>query len=158
PDFVHHIALVATLREGGAERIIGVGRYVADDEDAAAEVAFAVADEHQGRGIGTLLLEHLLRIARARGITDFRAVVPGDKTQTLDVSRHSRLQVGRATAGGVIHLPFPTAETEEPRMAAEARARQAAAESVRALLRPRSVALVGASTHPGTIGAALLTN
>jgi len=158
PDFVHHIALVATLREGGAERIIGVGRYVADDEDPAAEVAFAVADEHQGRGIGTVLLEHLLRIARERGITEFRADVLGDNNQMLDVFRHSHLQVGRATDAGVIHLFFPTAETEESRMAAEARARQAAAESVRALLCPRSVALVGASTRPGTIGAALLTN
>jgi acetyl coenzyme A synthetase (ADP forming)-like protein len=158
PDFVRHIGLVATLREGGAERIIGVGRYVADDEDPVAEVAFAVADEHQGRGIGTLLLEHLLRVARERGITEFRADVLGDNNQMLDVFRHSRLRVGRATDAGVIHLSFPIAETEESRMAADARARQAAAESVRALLCPRSVALVGASTRPGTIGAALLTN
>src|SRR5262245_62548003 len=90
PDFVHHIALVATLREGGAERIIGVGRYVADDEDAAAEVAFAVADEHQGRGIGTLLLEHLLRIARGRGITEFRADVLGDRSEERRVGKECR--------------------------------------------------------------------
>src|SRR5262249_55992486 len=51
PDFVRHVALVATLREAGVERIIGVGRYVADAGGTAAEVAFAVADEHQGRGI-----------------------------------------------------------------------------------------------------------
>ena len=115
PDFVRHIALAATLREGGAERIIGIGRYVADDQDAAAEVAFAVADQYQGRGIGTLLLEHLLRIARERGITEFRADVLGDNNQMLDVFRNSRLQVGRATDASVIHLSFPTAETEESR-------------------------------------------
>ena len=158
PDFVHHIALVATLREGGAERIIGVGRYVADQGDAAAEVAFAVADDHQGRGIGTLLLEHLLRIARDRGITEFRADVLGDNNQMLEVFRHTGLRVARATDAGVIHVSFPTAETEESRTVAEARARQAAAESVRALLAPRSVALVGASARAGTIGAALLAN
>src|SRR5262249_6242800 len=115
-------------------------------------------DEHQGRGIGTLLLEHLLRVARERGITEFRADVLGDNNQMLDVFRHIRLRVSRATDAGVIHVAFPTAETEESRMAAEARARQPAAESVRALLCPRSVALVGASTHRGTISAALLTN
>jgi GNAT superfamily N-acetyltransferase len=110
---VHHIALLATLREAGAEeRIIGVGRYVADDAKPAAEVAFAVADEHQGRGIGTLLLEHLLRIARERGITEFRADVLGDNHQMLDVFRHTGLHVLRATDAGVIHVSFPTAETE----------------------------------------------
>ncbi len=113
-DFVHHIALVATLREAGAEeQIIGVGRYVADDGKPAAEVAFAVADEHQGRGIGTLLLEHLLRIARERGITEFRADVLGDNHQMLDVFRHAGLHVRRATDTGVIHLSFPTAETDQ---------------------------------------------
>ncbi len=159
PDFVRHVALVATLREGRAERIIGVGRYnVEDDGGAAAEVAFAVADEHQGRGIGTLLLEHLLGLARERGISEFRADVLGDNNQMLDVFRHTGLRVSRATDAGVIHVSFPTAETEESRAAAEARGRQAAAESVRALLAPRSVAVVGASTHAGTIGAALLAN
>jgi acetyl coenzyme A synthetase (ADP forming)-like protein len=159
PDFVRHIALVATLRAAGAERIIGVGRYhVEDDAPAAAEVAFAVADEHQGRGIGTLLLEHLLHIARGRGITEFRADVLGENNQMLEVFRHTGLRVTAATDAGVMHLSFPTAETEESRTAAEARARQAAAESVRALLAPRSVAIVGASTRAGAIGAALLTN
>jgi acetyl coenzyme A synthetase (ADP forming)-like protein len=159
PDFVRHIALVATLRQGGAERIIGVGRYhVEDDSGAAAEVAFAVADAHQRRGIGTLLLEHLLRIGRGCGITEFRADVLGANNQMLEVFRHTGLRVTGATEAGVMHLSFPTAETEESRTAAEARERQAAAESVRALLAPRSVALVGASTHAGTIGAALLTN
>jgi GNAT superfamily N-acetyltransferase len=71
-DFVCHVSLVATLRDGAAEQIIDVGRYVVRDPSCtAAEVAFAVTDEYQGRGVGTLLLEHLLRIARERGITEF---------------------------------------------------------------------------------------
>ena len=159
PDFVRHVALVATLRDGGAERILGVGLYLVDDETAGtAEVAFAVVDEHQGRGIATLLLDLLLDIARQRGITEFHAQVLGENNQMLDVFRHTALRVTGATAGGVIRVSFPTAETEQSRTTTEARARQAAAESMHALLAPRSVALVGASTRPGTIGAALLTN
>src|SRR5262245_22371092 len=132
PDFVRHVALVATLREGGSERIIGVGRYVTGDGlGATAEIAFAVADEHQGRGIGTLLLEHLLRIAREHGITEFRADVLGDNTRMLEVFQHIGLHVRGATEAGVVHVSFPTAETDESRAAAEARARQAAAESRR---------------------------
>ena len=71
-DFDERVGLVATLRNDDHERIIGVGRYTRrTDEDAPhrAEVAFAVVDDHQRRGIGTLLLEHLARIARAHGIT-----------------------------------------------------------------------------------------
>src|SRR5690242_9932938 len=63
-DFDTHVGLVATLHDGREERFIGVGRYFRTGDPARAEVAFAVLDEHQGRGIGTLLLEHLRRIAR----------------------------------------------------------------------------------------------
>jgi len=81
-DFVQQAALVATLRERRDERIIGVGRYAMLPGDThAAEVAFAVADEHQGRGIGTLLLEHLVRLARANGVTEFQADVLGENNR-----------------------------------------------------------------------------
>ena len=81
-DFVRNVALVATRREGDEEHIIGVGRYFGLDADGQpptrAEVAFTVADVHQGRGIGTLLLEHLAALARTHGITTFEAYVLGD--------------------------------------------------------------------------------
>src|SRR5215467_11762351 len=74
-DFVNHVGLVATLRQAGEERFIGDARYVRGDDPAHAEVAFAVVDDHQGRGIATLLLEHLSRIARVAGILEFEADV-----------------------------------------------------------------------------------
>ena len=55
-DFIDHVGLVATLSHGGEERFIGVARYVRSTAPTRAEVAFAVADEHQGRGIATVLL------------------------------------------------------------------------------------------------------
>src|SRR5207253_11351152 len=66
--------------------------------------------------------------------------------------------VTSSTEAGVVHLSFPTEETERAREAAHTRERIAAAESVRALLHPRSVAVVGASRRAGTIGAALVAN
>jgi acetyl coenzyme A synthetase (ADP forming)-like protein len=157
-DFVDRAGLVATLREQGAERIIGVGRYARTDAPHAAEVAFAVADEHQSRGIGTVLLEHLLRLARANGITEFNADVLGENNRMLDVFGASGLVVTRAHEDGVVHLSFPTEETERSRELVDERERRAAAESVRTLLHPRSVAVIGASREPGTIGAALVDN
>src|SRR5690349_21611074 len=84
-DFVNHVAIVATLRDGDEERFIGVGRYIRSGDPHRAEVAFAVLDDHQGRGIGTVLLEHLSRIARDAGITEFEADVLGDNNRMLEV-------------------------------------------------------------------------
>ncbi len=156
-DFKAHVALVATLRHDGDERFIGVGRYVSS-EPGRAEVAFAVLDEHQGRGIGTLLLEHLGRIARAAGIVEFQADVLGDNNRMLEVFAKSGFRAKRSTAGGVVHLSFPTGETEESRQASQLREWHAAAESIRKLLHPRSVAVIGASRSPHKIGGALIVN
>ena len=161
PDFVRHVGLVATLRENGKEQIIGVGRYMARDDQGApqrAEVAFAVADEHQGRGIGTVLLEHLAPIASANGITEFEADVLGENNQMLRVFADSGFVVRRSMEAGVVHVSFPTHETEQSQHAADNRDRLAAAQSMRSFFNPRSVAVVGASRHPGTIGATLIAN
>jgi acetyl coenzyme A synthetase (ADP forming)-like protein len=157
-DFQRAAALVATLRDEDQERIIGVGRYALEDDSSRADVAFAVLDEHQGRGIGTVLLEHLAVLARARGVTEFHADVLGDNARMLDVFAKSGFRVTRALDGGVFHVSFPTAETPASVAAQAAREREALGESVRPILTPHSVALVGASREAGTIGAALLEN
>ena len=137
-DFTTHVALVATLRTGGDERFIGVGRYVVSGPGRA-EIAFAVLDEHQGRGIGTVLLDHLGRVARAAGIVEFQADVLGDNNRMLEVFGKSGYRVKRSTDAGVVHLSFPTGETEASRQASEQRNWAAASESIRKLLHPRSV-------------------
>lgn len=157
-DFVSHVGLVATLRRDGDERFIGVARYVRGANPARAEVAFAVVDEHQGRGIGAVLLEHLSRIARAAGITEFEANVLGDNNRMLEVFAKSGFRARRTAASGVIHVAFPTAETEEFVHASEARERAAAGRSIAWILRPRAVAVIGASHHPHKIGGLLVSN
>lgn len=158
-DFVRNAALVATLGQRDDEKIIGVGRYaVVDSGGTRAEVAFAVADEYQGRGVGTLLLEHLAPIARANGITEFEAEVLGENNRMLEVFSQSGFVVKRSIEDGVFHVTFPTEQTEQVQEASLARERVAAARSLRPILNPRSVAIVGASRHPRTIGAALVAN
>ena len=158
-DFGRRVALVATLRRGDDERIIGVGRYDVTPTDARrAEVAFAILDEHQGRGIGTALLEHLAVIARAHDIVEFEAEVLGENNRMLDVFGASGFTVRRALSHGVFHVSFPTEATPEAAAAHDRREQQAAARSIAAILAPRSIVIVGASRRPGSIGRALLEN
>jgi acetyltransferase len=68
-DDVRHLALAAMVIEDGREMMIGEARYVVDNEDAATcELAIAVADDWQRRGIGRALLDRLRRQAAASGI------------------------------------------------------------------------------------------
>src|SRR4029450_13614781 len=161
-DFTRDVALVATLRVGQEEHVIGVGRYFRIQEHGQpttrAEVAFTVADAHQGRGVGTLLLEHLAAMARRQGIDTFEAYVLGENNRMLEVFEASGFTVQRALDTGVFHVSFPTAETPQVRAASTERERRAAAQSMRAFLNPRSVAVVGVSRRGDGIGAALLAN
>lgn len=161
-DFVQHVALAAVAREGGAEQIIGVGRYCCSPPDPQscrrAEIAFTVADEHQGRGIGTLLLEHLAGIARSAGIEELEADVMEDNAKMLDVFAQSGFDVHESEVAGIYHVRFPIRETETFVRASAARERRAAAESVRVFFEPTSVAVIGASRRENSIGGALFDN
>ena len=160
-DFVNHVGLAVTLREADNEQIIGIGRYIVGDgpwDRPRAEAAFTVVDEHQGRGIGTLLLEHLAILARDRGVREFDADVLGENKAMLSVFLRSGLPVRRTTDAGVVHVSFPTEETDDFLRLSEARVWAAAAMSVRRWLRPHSIAIVGASRKAGSVGAALLGN
>ena len=157
-DFVNHVGLVATLWQAGEERFIGDARYVRGTDPTRAEVAFAVVDQHQGRGIATVLLEHLSRIARDAGINEFEADVLGDNNRMLEVFGKSGFRVKRASGAGVIHLAFPTAETDEFAAASQARERESVKQSVAWIVRPRSVAVIGASRDRTKIGGSILAN
>jgi GNAT superfamily N-acetyltransferase len=108
-DFQNHVGLAATVTENGRERFLGVGRYIRDAAQNRAEVAFAVLDEFQGRGIATLLLEHLALIADANGVTEFEADVLGDNRQMLEVFSHSGFDQSHAPLDtGVVRLRSST--------------------------------------------------
>jgi RimJ/RimL family protein N-acetyltransferase len=90
-DFVNHIALVAVLEDDGVARIVGGARYVVA-EPGTAEVAFAVDDSLQGRGLGGLLLKHLAAIARAAGLQRLVAHVLAANAAMLKVFEKSALR------------------------------------------------------------------
>jgi len=158
-DGTSHVVIGAVVRRGGRETFLGVGRYVMlPEHPGMAEVAFEVADAEQGRGIGTLLLDHLARIARARDLTMFRAEVERDNLQMLEVFARSGFAIRESSMEGICHVDIPIADSERFLAAAAARERIAAASSLRAIFSPASIAVVGASRSHGSLGRAILDN
>jgi len=77
------MALVAVLRQEDREQIIAVARYERDPATNLAEAAFAVRDQWQGRGLGTFLVQYLIRIAIINGLEGFTALVLSDNRRML---------------------------------------------------------------------------
>jgi acyl-CoA synthetase (NDP forming)/GNAT superfamily N-acetyltransferase len=138
-------------------QLLAVGRYERLGPNSPdAEVAFVVEDAQQGRGIGSVLLEHLAAAAREVGITRFVAEVLPENGPMLRVFADAGYQVDRRYADGVVHLTFPIAPTERSREVQWDREHRTEARSIARLLAPRSVAVFGASASGQGIGAALL--
>jgi acetyl coenzyme A synthetase (ADP forming)-like protein len=153
-DYDERMALVAEL----GDDIVAVSRYDRLNQPDEAEVAFTVQDDQQGRGLGTLMLEHLAGIARSEGITKFVASTLPHNRKMLEVFRNAGFDVDRQFAEGVVEIAFPIATTDSSRAAQDQREHQAEARSIARLLAPRSIAVIGASREPGTIGHELLRN
>jgi acetyl coenzyme A synthetase (ADP forming)-like protein len=157
-DYVRRFGLAATRRYRDDEHIIGVGLYAGGERSDSAEVAFSVEDEYQGRGVGTLLLEHLCRIAHANGINRLEADVLAGNARMLEVFARSGFGISQSTDSGVVRVWFANEETEQFLTQSLRRERLAAAHSVGRLLNPASVAVIGASRDPGKIGGAIVAN
>lgn len=141
------------------DRIVAVGRYDRLGPEAPeAEVAFVVEDAYQGRGIGSVLLEHLADAARRAGIAHFVAEVLPANGAMLRVFADFGYQLRRQFADGVVHLSFPIAPTEATLAVQRGREQRTEARSIARLLTPRGVAVYGASATGQGVGAALLGN
>lgn len=151
-DYRDRVAFVITH---GVE-IIGIGRYDRLDNPAEAEVAFNVSDAHQGRGLGSILLEHLAAAARENGIGKFTAEVLPENRKMMQVFSDAGYEVHRHFDDGVVSLAFNIDPTEKSRAVMESREHRAEALSVTGLVAPRSVAVIGASRAWGSIGQQLL--
>ncbi len=154
-DYHDRMAFAAFIRD----EMIAVGRYDRLAASARAEVAFAVVDEHQGRGIASLLLEYLAAYAPDNGITRFTADTLTENRRMLDVFTAARLhRESQSTSDGVVRITFDIEPTGASMAAMERRAWTAGMHSIARILRPRSVAVVGAGRDPVNIGHAVVRN
>ena len=105
-DYRKRMAVVAEREREGRLELIGVGRYEASDEEAAAEVAFVVQDGWQGRGLGAILLDDITRAGEARGIRRFRAYVLADNHRMLELLTRATDVLERKLEDGVVNFVF----------------------------------------------------
>ena len=139
-----------------AGELIAIGVAMYEERRDALEVAFAVAKDHQGRGIGTLLLEHLAASARDRGRNRFVANTLTSNLAMLDVFEQAGFRITEETDQDDVDIVL-TLDDRAANAVAQ-RESYSTAASVRRVLHPQSVAVVGASRTAGSVGHALLRN
>lgn len=154
-DYSDRVALVMYVRDD----LVGIGRFDRiTPGGSVAEVAFNVSDHHQGRGIGSVLLEHLADIGREGGVTRFVADVLPQNRRMIGVFRDAGFEVSHEFDDGVIAVSFDIEPTEASRAVRMSREHRSEVRSMRAVLHPETVAVVGVSRRPATIGRAFFDN
>ena len=149
------LTLVVTRRHGSTEEVVAAGSYMSLGDNTA-EVAMAVDDELQGKGIGSQLLERLSVIAVRNGFVKFRALTQTDNRKMIDVFRHSGFEVSERLDGGFVEIAFDVKPTQASVSVSEFRDRVFTAASIRPFFKPNAVAVVGASRRATAIGHRIL--
>ncbi|MFD7934170.1 GNAT family N-acetyltransferase [Streptomyces sp. NPDC059755] len=137
-------------------RVIGLAEYDTAGEKDDAEVSIAVADGLHHRGVGTLLVEHLVSAAHAEGITTFTADALSENHEVLRLFADLGLRTSRRFEGPEVRCTVHLDQDDTYLSAVEARGRAADVASLLPLLRPDAVAVVGAGRTPGSVGRAIL--
>jgi acetyl coenzyme A synthetase (ADP forming)-like protein len=151
-DYDNAFAFVAEMIRDQRRNIIAIGRYYRIPDKPTAEAAFVIEDDYQGKGIGTKLMEWLANVARDNGITTFEASVLAQNREMMNVFKDYGFHVTSEYEEQTYRVTFPLARTKLVVKKEEERERTATVVSMRSLLYPRSVAIIGASREPGTIG------
>jgi len=138
------------------DQVIGLAEYDTGGTGTAADISIAVADGLHHRGIGTLLVEHLVSAARAEGVTTFTADALSENHEILRLFADLGLRTARRFEGPEMRCTIELDEDENYLSATEARGRAADVASLEPLLRPDAVAVVGAGRKAGSVGRAIL--
>jgi len=157
-DFTESGCLLAITSEGSESKIVGLGNYIAMGNKKSAEIAFLIEDDYQGKGISTLLLERLAGLAAANGYIEFEAEVLPDNQPMINVFKSSGFEVHKVWHSDTVHVELPTSGAAATWRKSNLRERIAVANSLAPLLRPKSVAVVGASRDPLSIGHMIFKN
>jgi ribosomal protein S18 acetylase RimI-like enzyme len=113
-DFDRVVALVLSVTRDGNETLVGGGRYAVLNRSQAcmeAEVAFTTSPAYRRRGVASLLLNHLMRIGRTRGISRFRAEVLAQNAAMLSVFRRTGLPIELTQEFNVMSVAMDLGET-----------------------------------------------
>lgn len=146
------LTLIAWRQVEHDTRPIAVASYTAVGTGGTAEAAFAVDDRFHGRGLATAMLEQLAGTAAAHGFRWFQAVTSTDNDAMLEVFRDSGFELRSRSAQGVVDVRLDLAPSADGVAAMEERHRLATLASMRPILQPAAVAVVGVSRDAGSLG------
>jgi acetate---CoA ligase (ADP-forming) len=151
-DYVNSFAFVAEAIEEQQKRIVAIGRYSRLPNEKNAEIAFTIEDRYQENGIGTGLMECLANVATNNEIDTFEAfVLPENKTM-LTVFQDYGFHIKKVVENNILHITFPLTKTPEVEKKKAERSLNATMNSLKHIFKPRSVAVIGATSKPGVIG------
>ena len=150
--------MLAIVKSEEGEKIIGLGNYIGTKNGRVAEVAFLIADDYQGRGISSLLLERLAGVAMANGFTEFEAEVLPENSAMLHVFKNSGLNYHQVWGWDAVHIELPVNNGIAMWRRADLRERVAVANSLVPLLKPKTVAVAGASRDVNALGNIIFRN
>jgi acetyl coenzyme A synthetase (ADP forming)-like protein len=154
PDWAERGALIGVM----GDRVVAVANYARLRDRRSAEVAFAVADDFQGRGIATRLLEQLATAAAGFGIEEFLAEVMLNNNAMLRVFADAGFETTRETVLGTAEVRLRLAPTETLQSRVDERDHIGVVSSLKPFFVPQTVAVVGASARTGSIGGELFRN
>ena len=150
------LSLIVTRASGNISQIIATGNYIARNKTTA-EIALAVDDKYQGKGIGSLLLERLAMLAVRNDFRRFWAVTMPENQPMRDVFRESGFESISRMDEGYLEIDLSVMPSQTSVARAEVRDRVATTASLRPFFHPSSVAVVGASRNPAHIGTRILS-
>jgi acetate---CoA ligase (ADP-forming) len=150
-DPAEGVTLLVLRSVDGREHMLGVASYIRIN-DRVAEIAFASADQYNHLGIATALLERMTSLATGAGFARFQATTLADNTAMLRVFRDSGFTIRSKLDGNTVEVELSLTPSAESIAAHERREHIATAASIRPLLQPAAVAVLGVSRKPTNIG------
>ena len=157
-DFRTDGCLVAITGEGENKKVVGIGNYNGTGNGRTAEVSFLIEDDYQGLGISTLLLERLAGLAAANGYIEFEAEVLPENQSMIHVFKNSGFESHQVWHSDTVHIEFPVTGAAGLWKRANLRERLSVANSLKPVLHPQSVAVVGASRDEKSVGHLIFRN
>jgi len=150
----HAAGIVATTPAGS---VAGVARYERTAGDTAGFLLFVDASWRRA-GLGTVLLRRLAEAARHAGVRRLAGDLPEGDVAMRGLLAELGLEYTEQVTAATVHASFAVQETDAYLDAVLADQRAAARVAVGPFLRPGSIALVGASDKPGSVGELLMAN
>lgn len=157
-DLIENGCLLALMGNNSTPNLIGICNYNSLGNGRTAEVSFIIKEEFQGKGIGTVLLEKIAGIAAANGLIEFEAEVLPENDKMISVFKNSGFEYHQVYGTDVIHVEFPVEGVSAVWERAELREKISVGNSLKYLLFPKSVAVIGASRDENSLGNQIFNN